>query len=154
MSEIQSSCENRPQPFPLHGYTEPARRRATILVVEDEALVRESTCEVLENEGYRVLKARNAIEARGALRRERKRLRLLLTDVVLPGENGKELAKQVRSTCPGVGIIFVSGYPENAVTRGGSMEAGTFYLAKPYTAESLVRKVRQVLAKEIEDVAV
>ena len=118
----------------------------TILVVEDEAFVREVTCEILECEGYRVLKARNASEARIAFRRYRKVIRLLLTDVVLPGENGRDLARDLRFAHPDLPTVFVSGYPQNIVTQGSPVENGMFYLPKPFCAESLIQKVRQALA--------
>jgi two-component system, cell cycle sensor histidine kinase and response regulator CckA len=120
---------------------------ATILLVEDEDFVREITGEILENEGFRVLKARNAAEAESTFRRYGKIVRLLLTDVVLPGKNGRDLAAELRRTNPRLPTIFVSGYPENAVTQKALVE-GMFYLPKPFSAASLLRKLQHVLAKE------
>jgi CheY-like chemotaxis protein len=136
------------------GISKKSRESATILVVEDEAFVREVTCEVLEGEGYRVLKARNAAEARTAFRRSRKTVQLLLTDVVLPGQHGLELATYLKAVCPKIRTIFTSGYPKNAVTENGKAEDGMFYLPKPYSAESLLRKVKQVLAQSLEEISV
>jgi two-component system, cell cycle sensor histidine kinase and response regulator CckA len=124
-----------------------------ILVVEDEAFVREITCEILESEGYRVLKACNAAEAKVVFRRNRKIL-LLLTDVVLPGQNGRELANDLRALNPRLRAIFISGYPENAVRQMGIVEDGMFYLPKPFSAESLLRKVRLVLAPSLAEIAI
>ena len=129
----------------LHG--DKSRGTRTILLVEDEAFVREVTCDLLEAEGYRVLKARTAVEARTVFRRHSRTVHLLLTDIVLPGENGRELAQQLRRLSPTLVTIFVSGYPVNAVTREGPWEEGTFYLPKPFSAESLLGKVRQVLGQ-------
>lgn len=81
----------------------------TILVVEDEAFVREAACDILESEGYRVLRARNAAEAQAAFRRQQGSVQLLLSDVVLPGQNGPALAKDLRTSRPTLKAIFISG---------------------------------------------
>lgn len=121
------------------------RGRGTILLVEDETFLREVTCEILESAGYRVLKTRNAAEAATAFRQYKAIVKLLLTDVVLPGQNGRDLANDLRSVCPKLRIIFISGYPENVVTRQGIQEDGMFYLPKPFSLQSLTQKVWQVL---------
>ena len=111
--------------------------------MEDESFLREVTCEILESAGYRVLKTDTAAEAISAFDEYKTIVRLLLTDVVLPGQNGRDLATDLRCVCPKLRIIFVSGYPENVVTRH-PQEDGMFYLPKPFSAQSLTRKVRQV----------
>jgi len=83
--------------------------QAVILLVEDEGFVREVTGEVLESAGYRVLKTANAGEARSAFC-QGEGVRLLLTDVVMPGQNGYDLAQELRAICPSLRIIFTSGY--------------------------------------------
>jgi len=98
----------RQNPTILAG-TDLTQARGTILLVEDENLVREVTCEVLESEGYRVLKARDAAEAMEAFRQYKKIVRLLLTDVVLPGQNGCDLAQEMRAIRPSLRTIFISG---------------------------------------------
>jgi len=125
--------------------TEVPRACRTILLVEDEGFVREVTREVLRSAGYRVVEARNAAEAMRAFHRQREDVHLLLTDVVLPGRNGCDLAHDLRTICPGLRTIFISGYPENVVTRNGLQQCGWFYLPKPFSAESLMQKVSQVL---------
>jgi two-component system cell cycle sensor histidine kinase/response regulator CckA len=122
-----------------------ARGRATILLVEDENFVREVTAEVLLFAGYRVLKSRTAVEAWTVFRAHGENVQLLLTDVVLPGRNGRALAADLRTVQPNLKIIFISGYPENDVTKYGLDEPGMFYLPKPFSVESLVKKVRGVL---------
>ena len=124
------------------------RGRGTILLVEDETYLREVTCESLESAGYRVLKTRNAAEAINAFRQYKTIVKLLLTDVVLPGQNGRDLANDLRSVCPKLRIIFTSGYPENVVTQSGMQEEGMFYLPKPFSLQSLTRKVSQVLEQD------
>lgn len=80
-----------------------------ILLVEDEEFVRQVTSEVLQSAGYHVLQAREAIEATGAFRRHRQNVRLLITDVVMPGQNGRDLARELRSGCPDLKTLFISG---------------------------------------------
>jgi CheY-like chemotaxis protein len=110
----------------------PNSGRGTILLVEDESFLREMTCEILESAGYRVLKAGAAAEAISTFDEYKTIVRLLLTDVVLPGQNGRDLATDLRCVCPKLRIIFVSGYPENVVTRQGLQEDRMFYLPKPF----------------------
>ncbi len=83
----------------------------TILLVEDNTSLLKTTCEVLESAGYRVLKTRTAAEAISVFHQYKAIVRLLLTDVVLPGQNGQELANYLRSVCPDLRTIFISGYP-------------------------------------------
>ena len=128
--------------------SDPPRGCGTILLVEDENRLREVTSEVLEAAGYRVLKTSNAAEAMSVFTEYKTIVRLLLTDVVLPGQNGRDLAIDLRSACPKLKIIFISGYPENVVTRDGIQEDGMFYLPKPFSLQSLTRKVRQVLEQK------
>jgi len=118
----------------------------TILLVEDEAFVREVTYQILCSAGYRVLKARNAIDALLAFR-QHGAVHLLLTDVVLPDRNGCDLASEITNSCPGVKTIFISGYPENSVTRRG-LRSGCFYLSNPFSAVLLLRKITDVLENE------
>jgi DNA-binding response OmpR family regulator len=131
--------------------TDPTRAHGTILLVEDETFLREVTCEILESAGYRVLKTRNAEEAICAFGEYKTIVRLLLADVVLPGQNGRDLANNLRAICPSLRIIFISGYPENVVTRYGIQEDGMFYLPKPFSLQSLTRKVRQVLQQKMTE---
>lgn len=148
MNHAQSSTEIIPESAPIITETDPPRGHGTVLFVEDEAFLREVTCEILESTGYRVLKTRNAAEAISAFTEYKAIVRLLLTDVVLPGQNGRDLANELRSVCPKLKIIFISGYPENVVTQHGIQEDGMFYLPKPFSLQSLTRKVRQVLEEQ------
>ncbi len=117
----------------------------TILVVEDEAFVREVVGEVLCSAGYRVLKAQNAAEALFVFHRYREKVELLLTDVVLPDRNGCDLASEFALLCHGVPTVFISGYPENAVVRKGFRRREWFYLPKPFSRAALVQKVSEAL---------
>lgn len=124
MNHTQLSAETAPDSVSFARVTDPQRSRGTILLVEDEAFLREVTCEILESAGYRVLKTRNAAEATSTFGEYKSIVRLLLTDVVLPGQNGRDLAHDLRSVCPKLKILFISGYPENVVTRHGIQEDG------------------------------
>jgi len=148
MGHAQLSSEAIPDSISIVIDAGPPRGRGTILLVEDESFLLEITCEILEAAGYRVLKTRNATEAISAFRQFQTIVRLLLTDVVLPGQNGRDLANELRSISPDLRIIFISGYPENVVTRHGIHDDGMAYLPKPFSLQSLTRKVRQVLEQE------
>ena len=152
MNQTEPVTATNSKPLPLTSDTQLSQKRATILLVEDEALVREAMFETLVWAGYRVLKARNAAQARTTFRRCKRVVGLLLTDAVLPDQNGKDLAQELRMICPDLRALLVSGYPENAVTRK-AVEDGILYLPKPFSAESLVQKVSLALAQEVTDVA-
>jgi two-component system cell cycle sensor histidine kinase/response regulator CckA len=145
VNHAQPSSEMIPDSISIVTDTDPPQGQGTVLLVEDESFLLEVTCEILESAGYRVLKTRNAAEAISAFRQFQTIVRLLLTDVVLPGQNGRDLANELRSIRPNLKIIFISGYPENVVTRHGIQEDGMSYLPKPFSLQSLTRKVRQVL---------
>jgi signal transduction histidine kinase/CheY-like chemotaxis protein len=117
----------------------------TVLLVEDDSQVRSLARKILVRLGYRVLEAESADEALNILSDEEGPLDLLLTDIVMPGMNGIELARRVRSIRPGVRVLFMSGYTDNAVTEQGILGAGAPFLQKPFTSAILARMVREVL---------
>ena len=117
----------------------------TILLVEDEAFVREVTGEVLESAGYVVLTAGNAEQALRAERQYPGVVHLLVTDLCMPGKNGRVLAAELGSLRPTMKTILVSGYGDGA--REGDKDAGVVYFPKPFSAVSLMRKIREVLDK-------
>jgi two-component system cell cycle sensor histidine kinase/response regulator CckA len=126
--------------------TEPQETRScweTILLVEDEPFVRDVTQEVLETCGYTVLSASNADQGIRTFERHHGPVHLLITDVVMPGMNGREFANRLLQRCPDLKTIFISGYSDNAVLREGAGTAG--YLQKPFTMEALTRKVRELI---------
>lgn len=127
-------------------YPLPQRRTTSIVVlfVEDEGFLREMASGVMESAGYRVLKARDAAETMELFRRNRKIVDVLLTDVVLPGKNGRELARELRAIDPELKVIFISGYAENVITRQQSRDGGTYYLPKPFSADSLLAEIERV----------
>src|SRR5689334_1666901 len=141
--------------FPRHWGMEPAIGTATqqmpqvgtetLLLVEDEAAVRSSVRRLLEWHGYTVLEARNGAEALRVYEAHAEDIDLVLTDVVMPEMGGHELIERLRQRYPGVRVLFMSGYAERALTNDGSIPAGTGYLEKPFTVETLMRRLREVL---------
>jgi CheY-like chemotaxis protein len=116
-----------------------------VLVVEDDADVRETVVELLSDLGYAVLKAKDAKDAL-AIIESGAPIDLLFTDVVMPGPvRSPELARQTRERLPNVAILFTSGYTDNAIVHGGRLDPGIELLSKPYRREALARKVRHVL---------
>ncbi|HYM09058.1 MAG TPA: response regulator [Terriglobales bacterium] len=122
----------------------------TILLVEDEAFVRKVACEVLCSAGYRVLPAKNAADAARTFRGHAEEVQLLLTDVVLPDRSGCDLALELAGVRAGVKAVFISGYPENCITRQGLQHPGWFYLPKPFSAASLLQKIKEVVNQASE----
>ncbi len=117
----------------------------TVLLVEDEDSVRELARRILVDRGYRVLEAADATQALEVSRVHPEPIHLLLTDVVMPGLNGRELADRLRPQRPGMEVLYMSGYSDHAVLRDRTLNSGTNFLHKPFTPESLARRVRDVL---------
>ena len=125
--------------------SEPAQGHETILVVEDEPAVRDIVRHVLQARGYSVLQAQDGREALRIIEQHDGPIDLLLTDVVMPEMNGRELAGRLASLHPTMPVIFMSGYTDTAVVHHGVLDRGTIFLQKPFTPDALARKVRQVL---------
>ena len=121
------------------------RGTETVLAVEDEDGVRRIVKIALESAGYRVIEARNGREALEAVRRHAGAIHLVVTDVVMPEMSGRELAERIVKDHPGVRILYMSGYMDDAVMRHGIVESGVAFLQKPFTPLALARKVREVL---------
>jgi len=126
---------------------EPGSRRGsgTVLLVEDDADVRAVAARALRDGGYQVLAAAGAGDAMELAARAPGPVDILVTDVVMPGVNGKALAEELRRRRPSVRVLFVSGYADDILGRHGVLEPGVELLAKPFTPETLVRKVAAVL---------
>jgi PAS domain S-box-containing protein len=117
----------------------------TILVVEDEELVRHLVVRILGRLGYRVLTAAAGDEALAIMATMTEPVHLLLTDVVMPGMTGHELAQRLLEDRPELKVLYVSGYTENTIVRHGVLDPGVHFLEKPFIHEALARKVREVL---------
>jgi PAS domain S-box-containing protein len=123
----------------------PARGSETVLIVEDEGAVLKLTRRALEAQGYTVLAAADGGDALRIVERHGGTIHLLLTDLVMPGLSGRELADQLQVRRPGIRVLYMSGYPGDAVVQHGSLTPGSAFLQKPFSPDSLARKVRDVL---------
>ena len=121
------------------------RGTETVLLAEDAAAVRAVARQVLERQGYTVLEAPDGELALHLAQRHSGPIHLLLTDVVMPGMSGRQLADRLAVARPDMKVLYASGYTDDSVVRHGVLEEGTAYLQKPFTPESLARKVRDVL---------
>lgn len=120
----------------------------TVLVVDDEAHIREFTRHVLENQGYRVLIAKNGVEALLLGEHHPGPIRALVTDLNMPPYmGGCELAQALRRMRPGLAILYISGYPADAVVQGEVLEEKADFLAKPFKPETLVARLRDLIER-------
>jgi PAS domain S-box-containing protein len=133
------------QHAPVVGATKHASAGETVLVVEDEPVVRGVILEMLEEEGYRTLEA---VDGPSGLRilRTKQRIDLLVTDVGLPGMNGRQLADQARETRPGLKILFITGYAESVAITDGFLESGMEMITKPFELNNLSRRIRAMIS--------
>ena len=120
----------------------------TVLLVEDEESVRELVRETLKTRGYTVIEASDGIAGMRVSEEYQGNIEILITDVVMPGMSGRELAKRVAAARPNIRVLYLSGYTEDAIMHQGVFEAGTAFLQKPFTLQVLARKVREVLQGE------
>lgn len=118
----------------------------TILLVEDEDLVRKVVARILERAGYRVLVAANGAEAVAIAEQLRGRVDALITDVVMPGISGKEVAARMAGRFPDLKILFITGYTEDEFLRNGILDQGRAIMLKPFSPEDLLRRLREMLS--------
>ena len=139
-------AQTEPEAPSATGPEEILRGTETVLLVEDEEAVREVTARELESLGYQVLPCASAREALSVAAGHRGPLQLLVTDVVMPHMNGRELATRLSGCRHGLRVLYTSGYGEDVIARHGMLEAGVLLLEKPYSLLSLARYVRRALA--------
>ena len=132
-------------PEPVAPIVEAFRGAETILLVEDADALRKLTHMLLEQHGYHVLVAANGAAALQLVEQKPERIDLLLTDVIMPGLNGRALAERLEILQPSLKVLYMSGYTDDAIVNHGVLESGTQLLHKPFSEESLIRKVREVL---------
>jgi CheY-like chemotaxis protein len=120
----------------------------TVLLVEDEDIVRSLVGEMLEGAGYTVISAADAAEAERLAAEHTGSIELLMTDVVMPGMSGPVLAERLLPERPGLRVLFTSGYTEDAITARTALSEGTAFLSKPFTAADLAEKLRSLLDDE------
>lgn len=121
--------------------------RKTILLVEDEQTVRNLLHEVLVRAGYRVLACAHPHEGIETCRRRTGPIDLLLTDVVMPGMNGKEMALQIAQMLPELRVVFMSGYTEHVLLNDGQLDARIEYLQKPFSLQTLRLRLARVMSE-------
>jgi two-component system cell cycle sensor histidine kinase/response regulator CckA len=120
----------------------------TILLVEDEKAVRMLAVEFLRRYGYSVIEAPHGSEALSACRQHQGPIHLMVTDVVMPGISGRELARRLGPLRPEMKVLYMSGYTDNAIVHHGVLDEGVHYIQKPFSMELLAIKVREVLDKD------
>jgi CheY-like chemotaxis protein len=139
VDEILESSHPAYSPAPDAGGSE------TVLLVEDEESVRQLVRETLEAKGYKVLEADNGEAALQLAHTHQGGIDMLITDVVMPGMSGRELALQLCSSSASLRVLYLSGYTEDSIVHQGVLDTGTAFLQKPFTLQTLSRKVREVL---------
>jgi signal transduction histidine kinase/ActR/RegA family two-component response regulator len=147
------SAEAKALAEPLAEQMEPAsnaslRGTETILVVEDEARVRKLVCQLLTARGYHVLEALRGEQAIRRAAKHKGRIHLLLADVVMPEMSGPRAVEQIRALHPGIKVLYMSGYTDEAIVHHGIPDSGQPFLQKPFLPNTLARKVREVLNTE------
>jgi two-component system, cell cycle sensor histidine kinase and response regulator CckA len=150
---VEAAAES---PRPVEPSEELPRGSETILVAEDDASLREVTCEFLQSSGYTVIAAESPGEALRLAESHNGPIDFLLTDVILPKMNGRELATTLSKARPGIKVLYVSGYADGIVRDGvhGPLEEGLAFLQKPYTRSVVTRKIREILdSQRVKSVA-
>ncbi len=142
---LPAAAEGAVRPPPPAQTGDLLRGTETILVVEDDAMVRSLARTILARQGYQVLVAASGAEALRTLAEHADPVDLLLTDVVMPDMNGKELFAQVSEIRPGLRVLFMSGYTANVIAHHGVLDEGLSFLQKPFTVQALTAKVREIL---------
>jgi CheY-like chemotaxis protein len=121
------------------------RGEETVLIVEDQQAVRGLAKKMLQARGYHVLDAANGDDAHAVVMRHSGAIDLLLTDVVMPGTDGRSLSEQLRQLRPNLRVILMSGYAEDMIAHRGALDSGLAYIQKPFCPDELAAKVREVL---------
>jgi CheY-like chemotaxis protein len=137
--------EEREEPAAPHPPGPVRGGHETVLVIEDDARLRALSVRAMRESGYQVLEAADGDEAVRISRAHEGQIDLVVTDVVLPRRNGREVAEEIAAQRPQMQVLFVSGYTEDSAVLKGVLESGIHFLAKPFTTKDLARKVRAVL---------
>jgi DNA-binding response OmpR family regulator len=117
----------------------------TVLVVEDQDGVRSFAVDTLKQQGYHVIEASDGDQAISVAEQESGPIHLLVTDVVMPGMNGKELSDRLTNVRPNLTVLFISGYTADVIAKRGVLDPGVAFLHKPFSPDELAAKVREVL---------
>jgi two-component system, cell cycle sensor histidine kinase and response regulator CckA len=124
--------------------------RVTVLVVDDEEMVRRLAARMLSGLGYRVVEARDGTEAVQLLQRANARISGVLTDLAMPGIGGRRLGETISRCWPEIKVLYMSGFPATRMLKEGALDATQPFIQKPFTSEQLGRKVRELLAPSLE----
>jgi len=136
--EVEEVLPARQEAIPVEG-------SETILLVEDDDLVRNMICETLKQNGYTMLNAASGDEALNLCGDHQGVIDLLVTDVVMPGMNGRELAERLSTAYPRLKTLFISGYTDHGIVHNGILDPETDFLQKPFKLDALARKIRQIM---------
>ncbi len=131
--------------FPAGLHTPASKGSGVVLVVEDQEEVRKLTCMIMRNLGYEVLEAENGAQALAMAARHAGPIRLLLSDVIMPGMNGRELADQLAALQPQMKVIYMSGYTDHIMTQNGVLDNSVSFLQKPFSPDKLIEMVQREL---------
>jgi CheY-like chemotaxis protein len=142
LPRVEESAEEYKRPVPSGDLSKGSE---TILLVEDDELVRKLARDVLETSGYRVLEAANGEAALAICEQNEDVIHLLLSDVVMPKLSGRDVANRLQSLHPEMRIVYMSGYANNAIVHHGVLDEGTWFIQKPFSPHELAQKVREVL---------
>ena len=142
---VENACAVKEKPAAAtpsaYGGTE------TLLIAEDEEVVRAFMQKIFERVGYKVISAADGEDAVRKFMENREEISLVLSDVIMPGKNGREILEEVRQMKPAIKVLFISGYTANVMHEKGIFEEGMDFIAKPFVKDDLLRKVREVLDK-------
>nr|MQY77439.1 response regulator [Spirochaeta sp.] len=145
LPQVREEAEqNKASAIQLEGYS----GSETILLVEDEDLVRNYTVTILEKYGYRVLAAPSGGAALKLCEKEGHSLNMVVTDLVMPGMSGSQLIEQLSALYPQIKVLYSSGYTENSIVHHGVLDAGIEFIQKPYGAEELLAKIKEIFERE------
>lgn len=134
-----------------HRRSDPAGPgRETVLVVDDEEMVRRLAVRILVTQGYHVLEAQDAEQAVRLLQRGSSRIDGVLTDVAMPGLGGRQLGETIARCWPPVKVLYMSGFPVSRMVNEGALDPTQPFIQKPFTAEQLARKIKELLTEPIE----
>jgi len=142
LPRVDQALEAAPVPRPIQAA---ARGSEIVLLVEDEENIREPAVEILESRGYQVLAARDGSEALGLAERHKGPIHVLVTDVIMPGLSGSQLAEQLVPKRPEMRVLYISGYPEDAIAHHGVLNPEQHFLQKPFPPGQFLAKIRDVL---------
>jgi DNA-binding NtrC family response regulator len=137
-------ANNEEQTLPPTAVDKPPTPQRKVLVVEDDADVRDFVVTALQDLGYQAIPASNAESARSALARDR-HIDVMLTDVVMPGINGKQLVDDIRELRPNLAVLFMTGYSRNAILHNGVLDSDVRLITKPFTVDELSRELRAAI---------